>query len=343
VREPKLEVAVTAPERVTVGDAVPVVLAVSNPGDHPADGVRLAMALPAGLETSGGPRLAIDVGTIPPGETREVKVPCVARAGGAHKCEATAEGDGGLKAVGAAEVAVVQPKLAVEVAGPKLRYLERRAVYAVKVTNAGDAPATEVVVSHAVPAGFKFVAADAGGRYDPVGRTVKWTVGELPAGQGRDLKCELLAAGTGDFTHTVVGVAARGVRAEKAVATRVEGVSALSMEVVDTDDPVEVGAETCYEVRVTNTGSKDETDVKLVCTVPPQMKFKKAVGPGRYELAGGEVVFEAVRTLEPRADVTFKVVVTAHAKGDARFKATLTAGGLSEPVIKQESTRVYAD
>jgi hypothetical protein len=115
------------------------------------------------------------------------------------------------------------------------------------------------------------------------------------------------------------------------------------MTVVDTDDPVEVGAPTSYEVRVSNTGSKSETDVKLVCAIPPQMKFKSATGPGRFEVVGNEVVFETVKSLEARAEVTYLVTFTAQTKGDARFKATLTAGGLSEPVIKQESTRVYAD
>ena len=50
-----------------------------------------------------------------------------------------------------------------------------------------------------------------------------------------------------------------------------------------------------------------------------------------------------VKRLPARGDVVYKVTVTAKQKGDARFKATLTAGGLSEPVTRQESTRVYAD
>jgi Domain of unknown function DUF11 len=343
VREPKLAVQVLAPEKVTAGDSAAITLTVSNPGDHPADGVKVAVALGTGLEGPRGAKAAIDVGTLAPGEAREVKVPCVARVGGVQKCDVTAEGDGGLSANGSASVTVLQPRLDLEVAGPKLRYLDRKAVYAIKLSNSGDAPAGDVVVTEVVPAGFKFVAADAGGQYDPASRTVKWSVGEIGAGQAKELKSELLATGTGTHTLAVVAGGARGVRAEKSVVTAVEGLSALSMEVADTDDPVEVGADTSYEVRVTNTGSKDETDVKLVCTIPPHMKFKSASGPGKFEVVGADVVFAPVRSLDPRAEVTFKVTVTAQTKGDARFKATLTAGGLSEPVIKQESTRVYAD
>jgi uncharacterized repeat protein (TIGR01451 family) len=343
VREPKLEVAVRVPEKATVGDPVTVLAAVSNPGDHAADAVKVVAALGAGLEGPHGTKEVIEVGTLAAGETREVKVPCVARAAGVHKCDLTAEGDTSLKAVGAATVLIVQPKLELEVAGPKLRYLDRKAVYSVKVSNPGDAPATEVVISHVVPAGFKFAAADAGGRYDAASRSIQWIVGEVSPGQAKELKCELVASGTGDFTHAVAAAGARGVKAEKSIATKVEGLSALGMEVADSDDPVEVGSDTTYEIRVTNTGSKDETDVKVVCTIPQQMKFKAADGPGRFEVTGAEVVFDPVKRLPAHGDVIYKVTVTAKIKGDARFKATLTAGGLTEPVIRQESTRVYSD
>jgi hypothetical protein len=343
VREPKLEVAVRAPEKAAVGDPVAITLAISNPGDYTAEGVKLAVHLGAGLEPARGVKDIIDVGTLPAGESREIKVPCVARAAGMHKCEVTAEGDAGLKAAGTASVSIVQAKLDLVVAGPKLRYLDRKAVYTVKVTNSGDAPATDLVVSQVVPDGFKFVAADAGGRYDASGRAVRWNVGELEPGLSKELKCELVATGLGDFTHTVTASAARGVKAEKTLTTKVEGLSALAMEVADSDDPVEVGSDTTYEIRVTNTGSKDETDLKLVCTIPAQMKFKAADGPGRFEIVGGEVVFSTLKRLPARGDVIYKVTCTAKTKGDARFKATLTAGDLSEPVIRQESTRVYSD
>ena len=343
VREPKLQLQVKAPEKAVVGDPVNVVLAVSNPGDHPAEAVKLGVTLGAGLEAAKGSGGLIDVGTLPAGETREVKLACVARAAGAHKCDVSATGDGGLTTSGTATVAVAQPKLNLEVTGPKLRYLERKAVYTVKVTNPGDAPATEVVVSHVVPAGFQFATADAGGKFDPASKAIRWAVGEVGPGQAKELKCELVASGIGEHTHAVAATAARGVRAEKAVATKVEGLSALAMEMVDSDDPLEVGADTTYEIRVTNTGSKAETNVKLVCTIPPQMKFKAADGPGRFEQAGGEVVFEPLKRLPARGDVIYKVTLTAKTKGDARFQATLTASGLTEPVVQQESTRIYAD
>ena len=343
VREAKLAVAAKAAEKVAIGDLTTVVFQVSNTGDHAADGVKLAISLGAGLECERGPNVVIDLNSLPAGEVREVKVPCVARAAGPQLCEATAEGKGGLKAANSATVTVVQPKLEVQLSGPKLRYLDRKAVYVVKVSNPGDAPASSVTVSHLVPAGFKYLTADEDGKYDAANKNITWDVGVIPAGQAKELKCELMAVAAGDFAHKVSVSGDRGLRAENRLETKIEGLSAVAMEVTDSDDPLEVGTDTTYEIRIANTGSKDETDLKLVCTLPAQFKMKSARAPGKFDVVGNEIVFENLPKLPAKTEVTYKVTVTAVAKGDARFKATLTAAGLSEPVVKQESTRVYSD
>lgn len=343
IREPKLLVKTSTPEKVYVGEPATLGIAVSNPGDHPAEGVKLVVHLPEGLESTRGPRSTIEVGTLAAGETRTVQVVCAAKSSGAQKCEVFAEASDGLKANDASSVKVVQPRIDIEMTGPKMRYLGRKGIYSVKVTNPGDAPASNVFITEIIPTGFKFVAADNGGQHDFAARTVKWFLGELAAGASKEVKVELEAMTSGEFHHKVIATASRGIRTEKEMSTKVEGLSALLMEVVDTEDPIEVKADTAYEIRITNTGSKDETDVKLVCTVPAQFKVKAVSGPVKYSVVGNEVVFEPISKLAPRADATFKVVVTAVAKGDARFKATLTSAGLTEPVIKQESTRAYED
>jgi len=45
--------------------------------------------------------------------------------------------------------------------------------------------------------------------------------------------------------------ASRGMKAEHELKTAVEGLSAILMELVDTEDPVEVGSDTTYEIKVT--------------------------------------------------------------------------------------------
>jgi uncharacterized repeat protein (TIGR01451 family) len=125
----------------------------------------------------------------------------------------------------------------------------------------------------------------------------------------------------------------------------VEGLSAMQMDVVDLDDPVEVGADTAYEIRVSNTGSKTETNVQLTCVLPEKMEFRGAKGAGecRFKVEGREIRFEPLPRLAPRADAIYRVNVRGVAAGDVRFRSVLRADGLSEPVAREESTKVYGD
>ena len=47
------------------------------------------------------------------------------------------------------------------------------------------------------------------------------------------------------------------------------------------------------------------------------MTFKAADGPGRFEAAGGEVVFQPLKRLPARGDVVYKVTLTATGTGPA--------------------------
>jgi uncharacterized repeat protein (TIGR01451 family) len=156
---------------------------------------------------------------------------------------------------------------------------------------------------------------------------------------------DLVAVNPGEHKNRVTVTAARALRAEGELLTRVEGLPALLMELVDLDDPVEVGAETSYEMRVTNTGTKTETNVQLTCTVPDEMEFRGARAPAgcQHKVEGKAVVFAPIPKLAPRADVIYRVNVRGVKPGDLRFQARLRADGLTVPVLKEESTRVYGD
>jgi hypothetical protein len=96
-------------------------------------------------------------------------------------------------------------------------------------------------------------------------------------------------------------------------------------------------------VRITNTGSKAETDIKLVAVVPDKMEFKGAQGSVRYREEGKTIIFEPVEKLAPRADAVFKVTCKAQYAGTVRFKIQVTSANLVEPVTKEEPTRIYSD
>lgn len=344
VCEPKLVLKVQAPERVMIGDPATMVLTVHNPGDGPAEQVKIQAELPEGLVNAMGRKVEYDIGNLAPGESRSVQLICSTQAGGEQKCNVVAfADDGGLKAQEQMQVNVLMPRLELEASGPKVRYLERKATYVFKVANTGDAAANNVYIRDALPEGFKFSQATDGGSYDFPTRTVSWFLGELAPGQAREVRLEVIAASIGDHHQKVSVQAARGQKVESDVPTRVEGLSELALKISDLEDPVEVGADVTYQVRIQNNGSKTETNLKLVCTVPEKMQFKGAQGSVNPHEVGKEIVFEPIAALEPHAEAVFKVTLKSLVPGDFRFKAQITGSNLTEPVVESEGTRVYQD
>jgi uncharacterized repeat protein (TIGR01451 family) len=253
---------------------------------------------------------------------------------------------GNLSASDHAVTEILAAKLELVVSGPKLRYIDRQATYQLKVSNPGSVPAPSVTVNEVVPAGFKFRAASDGGRWDDAARTVSWQVGDLLPGQSREVSLELVAAASGEHRLQASAITSRGgVRTEAVALTRVEGTSALVIEVADVDDPIEVDSETAYEIRVVNAGTKLETNVELSCTLPENVELKGArtIGGLRHRHEGREVIFEPVLRLAPKADVVYRVLVRGTTAGDVRFRARVRADGMSEPITREESTRFYND
>jgi uncharacterized repeat protein (TIGR01451 family) len=343
VGEPRLILKATAQNTAMVDSPTNFMLTVSNIGDAPADQVKMHAALSDGLEHPNGKNVEFAIGALAPNESRTVQVNCNPKIPGEQKCEGTVEAEGNIKAQDHATVVVAVPRLDLEVSGPKVRYLNRKAVYSFKVTNPNDAPIGNVTVQEIVPAGFKFMATGDGAKHDTTTRTVFWNLGELAPHQQKEVKVEMLAVDPGDNRHKVVVQGNRGARTEQEINTRVEAVSALLLEVVDIEDPIEVGAETAYDVRITNVGSKLENDVKLTCVIPDKMQFKTATGPVRYQEEGKQITFDALPPLAPKGEATFRIHVKGVAAGDVRFKTQVTSPNLVEPIVEWESTKIYDD
>ena len=276
MRQPLLDIKVKGPEKTVAGDDAIFLIALSNPGDGLAEKIELKANLPEGLEHSRGRSLHMMLPSLAAKESRTLQLICQARGTGLQTVTVSATAEGNLNANDLASVEILQPKLDLVVSGPKLRYIDRHAVYTLKVNNPGNVPASNVTLTEIVPTGFKFHQASAQGQFDKEKHVVTWSVGDLMPGQTREVSLDLIAAAPGE--HKLVGTvnSARGVKSEAEVRTRVEGLSRLEVDVTDTEDPVEVGAETTYKIRVLNSGTKMEANIQVVCDLPGQMEFSKA-------------------------------------------------------------------
>jgi len=343
VAEPMLDIHVEGPQQVLIGEPASHLVTVSNPGTGIANRVQIEAVLPAGLEHARGQRLLMDLGNLNPGESRSVRLALAATKGGPQQLEVQAKSETGLVRSANSQVTVISPMLAAAVQGPSLRYVGRQGVYTLTVTNDGAAATDNVQVRYKIPDGFEFVSSDRGAQFDAGTGLLTWFVGRLERGQKSEIRTTLMARQLGEFKHLVRATSEHGTFSDAECVTSVEGTSSLSIAVKDTEDPVEVGSQTTYEIRVKNEGSASARKVGLSCELPAGMSFITAEGPSEFTTEGATVLFRTLPEVAAGQTMTFKVKVAAGSPGSLRFRALLSSESVEEPIAVEELTKFYGE
>ncbi len=343
VEEPQLGLSISGPHDTMVGETLTQVITVSNPGTGVAHDVVVNAKVPEGLEHPRGKVVEMGIGSLGPGETRELRLPLAAIAGGEGMLIVEARGGANLSQSAQASIKIAAPKLGIDLAGPGLRYVGRQAQYVSTVTNEGIAATDNVRIVHLVPEGFEFKKADKGGKFDGTTGSVSWFIGRLEAGESVQVACELHAKQIGEYMHHVQASGESGTSASAKVNTRVDGSSKVTMEVADLDDPVEVGSQTAYEIRVRNDGTKAAQSVKIICDLPAGVELIDTAGPTAHFIEKGELHFKPLPELGSGAKAIYVIRVNGKQAGNLRMRAKLTSTASPEPVVVEEVTKFYAD
>lgn len=341
--KPQLAVRHTAPAKVLIGDNVVLAIEISNPGSGAAKNVILEEDVPQGLVHPAGKELEYDVGTLQPNETRKLELPLVADGPGVLSNVLRVRADGGLTAEHQLQVEVLAPQIQVSVNGPARRYLERQVVYQVSVANPGTAAAKDIELIAYLPKGLKFMEADQQGQYNSQNHSVSWTVPELPPSQKGVVQITALPIEIGEQKLSVEGHAEMGLSHQAEHLTVVEGVTQLQFSVSDVQDPIEVQAETVYEVRVVNSGTKVATNVRLTAVFPAGMSPVSGEGPSRVSVQAQQATSESLPQLAPNEEAVYRIQARGTKAGDHVVRIQMTSDDYTTPVTKEESTRVYAD
>jgi uncharacterized repeat protein (TIGR01451 family) len=329
--------------KVLAGNQQQVQIEVSNPGSGDATGVILLATVPAGVSHSSGPALELEIGTLPSGQSRQFELVLNAEQAGPIENVMTARADANLQVQATCEFEVIAPQLRLNVKGPEKRYLERPATYQVSVENPGTAPAKEVQLVTHLPKGLQFVKANNMGEYHAATHSVHWSLTELPANQQGMVELVALPVEAGEQILQIDTQASQGLADHTEKRVQVEGLAALMFEVVDTEDPIEVGGETAYVIRVTNQGSKSAANVQVVARMPAGIRAISAEGETGHSIGGERVEFAPLAQLEPKAVVIYRIGVQGLQPGDQRIQVRITTDEIQQPITKEESTRVYSD
>ncbi|HEY2838725.1 MAG TPA: hypothetical protein VGJ26_06240 [Pirellulales bacterium] len=341
--EPRLAMTIEGPSEAVVGQPTPVHVRVANEGTGSAMGIAVELRLAEGLEGASGFKSKYAIGTLAPGEFRQVQVMISGRDAGSFAISGqTVLGDA---RAGAAtyNVRMIRPSLAVAVEGPKLRFVDRKAEYTINVKNPGPGPIENVQLQETVPAGFRFVEASSGGSFDRQARQVAWFVGHLEPNESANVAVQLVAIEPGEHRLNAEAKADFGVSGEAEATTTVRGAPRVVIDVTEDDDPVEVDGETVYRVRLSNTGSMPANKVQFAGEAPREMQILKVDGPAPGLIKRQQIVFPAVETLGPGETVSYEIHVKCLKAGQVQFRAYFRTQDNPTPVLEEETTRIYAE
>jgi len=333
-----IQLAKTAPAEVLICDPIPMTLTVKNTGSSALTAVKVSDPLPAGLTSDGKSSLAFDAGNLAPGESKEFKFNAKAARTGEFVNKATASSAQGVTAEASSTTVVREPALTVACTAPEQRYMGRPFDVAFTVTSKGDTACAGTVLEVAVPAGMTAKSAANGGQV--AGNKVTWDLGSLAVNAAKNVSATFVAPNAGSFTFNPTAKCTCGKPVSSSCQTRVVGVPAILLEKADDPDPVSTtGETTTYTVKITNQGTSDDNNVKMVVTIASELAPVSATGNG--SISGQTVTFPVVPRLAPKEAVSYKIVAKGVKAGDGRTRFELTSDMLTSPVIAEESTHVY--
>ncbi len=339
---PDLKIVQQAREKVLIGQQLEIDLEISNPGTGEATGVVLQEDVPEGLEHPKGRQLDNVIGTLQPGETRRQVLRLRAVAPGVIQNTIHLRGDDGLESTHTVAVEVVSPELQMRLSGPSRRFLERQATYQLDIANTGTADATNVEIACYLDRGFTFVSTDLEGQYDPSRHAVFWSLASLPAGVTGDVPLTLLPVQEGERAIRMEARADLGIVAKNERTVTVDALAELTFQITDSADPVEIGGETTYEIRLTNSGSRNDSNVRVQLQLPQGVELVSSDADAETN-GRGLIAFAPRRELVAGGDIVYRVKARGVAPGTHLIKAVVLSDQSTVPVTKEESTMVYAD
>lgn len=231
------------------------------------------------------------------------------------------------------------PVLAMACRAPAQVYVGRPLEVCLSVSNTGNAPESLITVELPLPAGVTVLDVKDGG-HSQTNRVV-WEIRNLAPRATNEVCAVLTALEPRDLAMKAAVRGAIAGPVESDCDSRVVGISALLLEVVDLTDPIEVGSEETYEIAVVNQGSAVGTQIGIRCTLEASQQYVSGTGPTPVRAEGRTITAEPLPALAPKEKAAWRITIKAVEAGDVRFRVELTSAQLDRAVQETEATRQY--
>jgi len=198
------------------------------------------------------------------------------------------------------------PDLAIRKTGPEIAGLGTTVVYGIEVSNPGDMPVQEVLVTDELPASLSYL--DSNPTAEVAGRQLQWRIGELGAGESRLVELSCRVEQRQDIVNSATATADGGsvVGALTADSSATTTVMSSTLEVRITG-PVQatVGSNVTFRVQITNNSEVPATGLLIRDSFDPGLEHAAVSDPNEFEIK--RELPDLLPGQSQQIDVTFRV------------------------------------
>ncbi len=339
VVQPAISIDLDAPSSVTVCEEIPLTITVKNVGDSYLGNVEVTSNLPSGVSSLGKDKINIRAGSLNADESKRYVVRVKPQQTGSFRFQATAQANGVSDESSTQTTNVGQPELTISARSSRDEiYIGRPIDFTINVKNVSSEEAVSTVVKALVSGNLNLKSVSDNGQAS--GRGIVWDVGTLGKNASKNLSFTAVGIDSG---KAEVQAEARAICAEAAVAkssASIEGIPALLLEVIDIDDPIELGNQETYIITVTNQGTATAKNIDVVAILDG-MEYVSDTGDTKASVSGNKVDFATLPRLGAHRVAQWKLTTKGTKTGDLRFKIIMNSDDLTTTVEETESTFVY--
>ena len=208
------------------------------------------------------------------------------------------------------------------------------------LANQGELSDSMVHVLMPIPAGTRLesVSPDTGTNEN---QAITWAFEKLAAGEKQSACATFMPSqlGQAEFKSAAAGKRTGSVSSQ--CGTRVFGIPAVLLEVIDLADPILVGKDVVYVIRVLNQGTLPLTNVKVIASVESGQRYLSGTGASEVSQQDELITPAPIPLLNPKETVEWQIVVKAETAGDVRFNVGLLADQFNRAIMETEATFQY--
>ncbi len=345
----KLRLQVDVPERVQVGSSTTFELTIENNSEQDAGDLVIEAEFDDAFVFSGreAKQATQTLGVLSSGEQKRIAMSLDCDEVGNHCCRFRLLTDGQEAVWKSVCVEYVARQFDLDIVGPPERMVGSRAEYTVEFANRSQQDWQDVQITVAFDPALKPREAS-DGVIESDGM-LSWTFDRVQSGEGIQLQVEFECLNVAELAClSVVAEGADGINDRRDVCLKIgPAANGLELNIADEMDPVKVGAEAAYAVRLFNRGSQPLQQIQLEIPVPQGGTVAEVVfleGENRRDIAiaaeDGLIQLPPIDRLDPAAEMNIEIRILTTLPGHLTFQISAIHEGSGLKIESAEVTTV---